>query len=59
MKPNMTGAGRAGREAEDSLTAIAARAIGWRYLDLLLNMTRQAWPSSFVLPPQPCEADGP
>ena len=59
MKPNMTGAGRVGREAQDSLTAIAARAIGWRYLDLLLNMTRQAWPSSFVLPPQPREADSP
>ena len=52
MKPNMTGAGRVGRENQDSLTAIAARAIGWRYLDLLLNMTRQAWPSSFVLSPQ-------
>ena len=52
MKPNMAGAGRVGRENQDSLTAIAARAIGWCYLDLLLNMTRQAWPSSFVVPPQ-------
>ena len=56
MKPNMTGAGRVGREAQDSLTAIAARAIGWRYLDLLLNMTRLAWPASFVLPhPKPAD----
>ncbi len=45
MKPNMTGAGRAGREDQDSLTAIAARAIGWRYADLLLAMAGQAWPS--------------
>ena len=50
MKPNMTGAGRVGREDQDSLTAIAARAIGWSYLDLLLAMAAQAWPSSSVVP---------
>jgi D-alanine-D-alanine ligase-like ATP-grasp enzyme len=44
MKPNMTGAARPGREDQDSLSALAARAIGWSYPDLLLNMLRQAWP---------------
>lgn len=45
MKPNMTGAGRPGREQQDSLTCLAARAIGWSFGDLLLNMLRQAWRS--------------
>lgn len=44
MKPNMTGAARPGRENQDSLSALAARAIGWSYADLLTNMLRQAWP---------------
>lgn len=44
MKPNMTGAGRSGRENQDSLSALAARAIGWSYVDLLKNMLQQAWP---------------
>lgn len=43
MKPNMTGAGRPGRDDQDSLTSMAARAIGWSYRDLLENMLRQAW----------------
>lgn len=43
MKPNMTGAGRPGREEQDSLTCLAARSIGWDYTDLLLNMLDQAW----------------
>ncbi len=43
MKPNMTGAGRPGRDDQDSLTAMAARAIGWSYKDLLVNILRQAW----------------
>jgi D-alanine-D-alanine ligase-like ATP-grasp enzyme len=43
MKPNMTGAARPGRENQDSLSALAARAIGWSYPDLLLAMLRQAW----------------
>jgi len=45
MKPNMTGAGRPGREDQDSLTAIAARAVGWSYADLLARMTSAAWQS--------------
>ncbi|MBX7215003.1 MAG: hypothetical protein K1X39_13400 [Thermoflexales bacterium] len=43
MKPNMTGPGRPGRDDQDSLTAIAARAVGWSYDELLVNMLRQAW----------------
>jgi len=46
MKPNMTGAGRVGRDDQDSLTALAARAIGWSYSELLLAMAAQAWPVS-------------
>jgi len=42
LKPNMTGPGRPGRENQDSLTGLAARAIGWSYPDLLQNMLRQA-----------------
>ncbi len=43
MKPNLTGAGRPGRDDQDSLTALAARAIGWDYPDLLTNLLAQAW----------------
>ncbi|WP_313633477.1 hypothetical protein [Massilia timonae] len=43
MKPNMTGAGRPGRDDQDSLSAIAARAVGWDYADLLLRMLDGAW----------------
>lgn len=43
MKPNLTGAGRPGREDQDSLTAIAARAYGWSYAELLVHMARLAW----------------
>ena len=43
MKPNMTGAGRPGREDQDSLSAIAARALGWSYADLLARMVDGAW----------------
>ncbi|WP_313171038.1 biotin carboxylase [Massilia oculi] len=43
MKPNMTGAGRPGRDDQDSLSAIAARAIGWDYTGLLLRMLDGAW----------------
>lgn len=45
MKPNMTGAGRPGREDQDSLTAIAARAVGWSYAELLARMAAGAWQS--------------
>ncbi|KAI0560569.1 D-alanine--D-alanine ligase [Gracilaria domingensis] len=43
MKPNMTGSGRPGREDQDSLTVMAAKAVGWSYFDFLLNMLAQAW----------------
>lgn len=43
MKPNMTGASRPNRMDQDSLTALAARKIGWSFTDLLLNMLRQRW----------------
>jgi D-alanine-D-alanine ligase-like ATP-grasp enzyme len=43
MKPNMTGVGRPGREAEDSLSAIAARGLGWGYADLLARMASGSW----------------
>lgn len=43
MKPNMTGAGRPGRDDQDSLTAIGARRLGMNYTDLLLEMLRGAW----------------
>lgn len=43
MKPNMTGAGRPGRQNQDSLTTLAARAIGWSYSELLVNILAQAW----------------
>jgi D-alanine-D-alanine ligase len=43
MKPNMTGAGRPGRDDQDSLSALAARKIGWSYLEFLKTMLRSAW----------------
>lgn len=43
MKPNMTGPGRPGREDQDSLSALAARSIGWSYTELLLTMLDHAW----------------
>ncbi|WP_312517377.1 biotin carboxylase [Massilia sp.] len=43
MKPNMTGAGRPGRDDQDSLSAIAARAYGWDYSEVLLRMLDDAW----------------
>lgn len=43
MKPNLTGPGRPDRNDRDSLIAMAARAAGWSYTDLLLNMLAQAW----------------
>lgn len=43
IKPKLTGAGRPGREEQDSLCAMAARAIGWGYADLLLATLRGAW----------------
>jgi len=43
MKPNMTGPGRPGRDDQDCLSAIAARADGWRYVDLLCAMLAAQW----------------
>lgn len=43
LKPNLTGAGRPGRDDQDSLTMIAARALGWSYGDLLEEILRTAW----------------
>lgn len=43
MKPNMTGPGRPGRDDQDCLSAIAARADGWSYADLLLAMLAARW----------------
>jgi D-alanine-D-alanine ligase-like ATP-grasp enzyme len=43
MKPNLTGAGRPGRDDQDSLSTIAARAMGWSYGDLLADMLANAW----------------
>lgn len=43
MKPNMTGPSRPHRHNQDSLTLLASKKIGWRYIDLLRNMLNQAW----------------
>ncbi|WP_299444213.1 ATP-grasp domain-containing protein [uncultured Aquimarina sp.] len=43
MKPNMTGPSRPQRKNQDSLTLLAARKIGWEYIDLLKNMLNQRW----------------
>jgi len=42
-KPNLTGAGRPGREDEDSLSTLAAAACGWGYPDMLVAALRAAW----------------
>lgn len=43
LKPNMTGPGRPGREREDSLVALSARAFGWSFPQLVAQLARQAW----------------
>jgi hypothetical protein len=43
LKLNMTGPGRPGREDQVCLSAIAARAEGWNYVDLLLAMLSAKW----------------
>jgi hypothetical protein len=43
MKPNMTGPSRNHRLDQDSLSALAARKIGWDFSLLLLNMLAQRW----------------
>lgn len=42
-KPNLTGAGRPGREDEDSLSTLAAAAAGWSYPDMLVAAAHAAW----------------
>ena len=42
MKPNMTGPGRPGREDQASLTALAAKEVGWDYADFLVVMASSA-----------------
>lgn len=46
MKPNMTGASRPHRAEQGSLSALAARKIGWSYEDLIFNMFNQRWISA-------------
>lgn len=49
MKPNMTGASRPHRQDQDSLSALAARKVGWTYSDLLINILNQKWtPKSMI-----------
>jgi hypothetical protein len=43
LKPNLTGPGRPGRDDQESLMGLAARAIGWSYADRLQAMLAQAW----------------
>lgn len=43
MKPNMTGPGRPQRSDQDSLSALAARKIGWDFNQLLQNILKQRW----------------
>ena len=43
LKPNMTGASRVHRQDQDSLTTMAANAIGWSYGQLIVNILRQGW----------------
>jgi D-alanine-D-alanine ligase len=45
LKPNLTGPGRPGREAGESLVSLAGRAAGWSYPEMLLNLLGAAWPS--------------
>lgn len=45
LKPNLTGPGRPGRDTEESLVALAGRAAGWSYPELLLNLLGGVWPS--------------
>lgn len=43
LKPNLTGPGRPGRDAEESLVSLAGRAAGWSYPELVLNLLGAAW----------------
>lgn len=48
MKPNMTGPSRHMRKDQDSLSALAARKIGWTYDELLINIKNQSWEISLI-----------
>ena len=43
VKPNMTGSARPHRKKQDSLTALAAAALGWSYGDLLEKLLETRW----------------
>lgn len=43
LKPNLTGPGRPGREHAESLMALAGRAAGWSYPEMLRELLRAAW----------------
>ncbi len=43
MKPNMSGAIRDNRDGKESLSALAAKGIGWDYRELIMNLALQAW----------------
>ena len=43
LKPNMTGSSRKHRKDHDSLTTMAANAMGWTYAELLINILQQKW----------------
>lgn len=51
MKPNMTGPSRPHRMHQDSLTAIAAKKIGWDFKNLIANIAQQNW--AIAKPPGP------
>jgi D-alanine-D-alanine ligase len=55
LKPNMTGPGRPNRDEQNSLSAIAANAIGWEYPDLVENILINAWPAHELRVPPPAE----
>jgi len=59
LKPNMTGAGRPGRADQDSLSCLAARAVGWNYGDLLEAMLTNACPSDRIRRPSAPKPTGP
>jgi hypothetical protein len=40
--PDLSGAGRPGRDDQDSLCTLSARSMGWSYFDLLFNLLAQA-----------------
>ena len=51
FKPNMTGAGRPGRDLHDGLTTLAAKSMGWSYPQLLTNLLKQQWPIKELMAP--------